>query len=215
MGRGIVDPIDKFVETNPPTHPELLEKLADAFIASNYDLKWLIRTIVKSKAYQRSSKGDGDHKLYQRQAVRPMHPVALTNALFYGIGAEEYIKNNKEFQQGRYFFYYIIQYLMGQNAKSDRANYEGSAQQALVFMNNKDFNAAIQAPGGVVDLILGAVKTPRERIQTIFFVLYSRLPTEAEFKRYEAYLKEKKDSRVAYQDIYWVLFNANEFFFNH
>lgn len=215
MGRGIVDPIDRFVETNPPSHPELLEKLADQFQSSNYDLKTLIRSIVASKAYQRSSRGTGDAALYQRQAVRPMHPVALTNALFYSIGAEEYIKKNKDFQNGRYFFYYIIQYLMGQNAKSDRAVYEGSAQQALVFMNNKDFNAAIQAPGGIVDIILGSVKTPRERIQSIFFILYSRLPSEAELKRYEAYLKEKKDSRSAYQDVYWVLLNANEFFFNH
>ena len=53
IGRGIVEPIDDFSESNPPTHPKTLDYLADEFVANGYDLKTLIRMIVTSDAYQR------------------------------------------------------------------------------------------------------------------------------------------------------------------
>ena len=55
FGRGIVDPVDDFRLTNPPTHPELLTALARDFSDHGYDLKHLFRTIVLSRAYQSSS----------------------------------------------------------------------------------------------------------------------------------------------------------------
>src|SRR5262249_39924772 len=55
MGRGLVDPPDDFRVTNPPTHPELLLRLAADFAESGYNLHHLMRTIVLSQAYQRSS----------------------------------------------------------------------------------------------------------------------------------------------------------------
>ncbi|HMJ92457.1 MAG TPA: DUF1549 domain-containing protein, partial [Candidatus Acidoferrum sp.] len=55
MGRGLVDPIDDFRATNPASHPELLDQLASEFVKSGYNLRWLIRTIMNSRAYQLSS----------------------------------------------------------------------------------------------------------------------------------------------------------------
>ena len=55
LGRGIVEPEDDLRETNPPTNPELLDGLAGEFAAGGYDLKGLVRTIVLSETYQRSS----------------------------------------------------------------------------------------------------------------------------------------------------------------
>src|SRR4029079_14024023 len=45
MGRGIVNPIDLDHGSNPPSHPELLNLLANEFVAHKYDVKWLIREI--------------------------------------------------------------------------------------------------------------------------------------------------------------------------
>ncbi len=42
MGKGLVNPIDDLRATNPPTNPDLLDALADAFVASGYDLKALL-----------------------------------------------------------------------------------------------------------------------------------------------------------------------------
>src|SRR5262249_11772150 len=55
FGRGLVDPVDDFRSTNPPSHPELQADLAREFRARGYDLKQLLRTIVRSRTYQLSS----------------------------------------------------------------------------------------------------------------------------------------------------------------
>ena len=55
MGRGFVHPVDDFGPHNPPSHPELLDKLAEEFQASGYDVKELIRWIMASQAYQLSA----------------------------------------------------------------------------------------------------------------------------------------------------------------
>ena len=55
MGRGFVNPVDDFGPHNPPSHPELLDKLAQEFQESGYDVKQLIRWIMASRAYQASS----------------------------------------------------------------------------------------------------------------------------------------------------------------
>src|SRR5262249_13314752 len=54
FGRGFVTPLDGFDESNPPSHPDLLEHLRKEFVASGHDLKHLARCITTSKAYQRT-----------------------------------------------------------------------------------------------------------------------------------------------------------------
>ena len=52
LGRGIVDPVDDFRATNPPTHINLLEALAKDFRENGHDLKHLMRLILQSSTYQ-------------------------------------------------------------------------------------------------------------------------------------------------------------------
>src|SRR5262249_48124471 len=54
--RGIIDPVDDLRSTNPPTNPALLDALTKDFIAHKFDARHLMRTIVLSKTYQRSTK---------------------------------------------------------------------------------------------------------------------------------------------------------------
>lgn len=54
VGRGFVDPVDDFRNDNPPSHPKTLDLLADEFVASGYDFKFLVRTVVSTTAYQRA-----------------------------------------------------------------------------------------------------------------------------------------------------------------
>jgi len=53
VGRGFVEPVDDFRDDNPPALPGALDYLADEFVASDYDLRTLVRLIVTSDAYQR------------------------------------------------------------------------------------------------------------------------------------------------------------------
>ena len=50
LGRGFVNPVDDFRADNPPSHPKALDYLADEFVANGYDVRWLVRTIIASKA---------------------------------------------------------------------------------------------------------------------------------------------------------------------
>ncbi len=54
LGRGFVNQLDDFREDNPPSHPRTLDYLADEFVANGYDMRWLVRTIVATRAYQRA-----------------------------------------------------------------------------------------------------------------------------------------------------------------
>ncbi|QDV30509.1 hypothetical protein Spb1_24430 [Planctopirus ephydatiae] len=54
FGRGIVHPVDAHHAANPPTHPEVLNLLADEVGRTNYDLKQILRPILQTRAYQRS-----------------------------------------------------------------------------------------------------------------------------------------------------------------
>jgi hypothetical protein len=52
VGRGFVNPVDDFRNDNPPSHPKTLDYLADEFVASGYDFRFLVNTIVRTNAYQ-------------------------------------------------------------------------------------------------------------------------------------------------------------------
>ena len=73
MGRGIVEPEDDMRATNPPANPELLNKLAQHFIDSGFDLKDLVRTITRSKAYQLSALPN-QHNLKDKQNFSRYYP---------------------------------------------------------------------------------------------------------------------------------------------
>lgn len=53
FGRGLVHPLDMQHADNPPVDPILLQGLADRFMAQGYDIKWLLRELALTEAYQR------------------------------------------------------------------------------------------------------------------------------------------------------------------
>ena len=55
MGRGLVHPLDLHHAGNPPSHPELLDRLERWLFEHQYDLRALLREMLLSQTYQRSS----------------------------------------------------------------------------------------------------------------------------------------------------------------
>jgi hypothetical protein len=53
VGSGFVEPVDDFRENNPASHPETMDYLAEEFVANGYSIRWLVKEIVSSPAYQR------------------------------------------------------------------------------------------------------------------------------------------------------------------
>ena len=54
VGRGFVNPVDDFRNDNPPSHPKTLDYLADEFVASGYDFRFLVNSVIRTEAYQRA-----------------------------------------------------------------------------------------------------------------------------------------------------------------
>src|SRR5262249_8319780 len=85
FGRGFVNPLDTFDDTNPPSHPDLLQRLAADFASSGFDLKHLARCIVTSKAYQRTSRpvkgNEDDQTAFSRVGVKALTPEAFFDSV--------------------------------------------------------------------------------------------------------------------------------------
>src|SRR5262249_12639022 len=85
FGRGLVMPLDQMHSANPPSHPELLQWLARDLVSHNYDLRRLIRGLVMSQAYARTSRWDNENvpqeKLFAVAQVRPLSPTQLALSL--------------------------------------------------------------------------------------------------------------------------------------
>src|SRR5207248_9317008 len=87
MGRGLVEAEDDLRETNPPSNPELFDALAADFVKNRFDVKHLIRTILNSAAYQRSStplaENKADDRFYSRYLIRRLPAEVVLDAYSY------------------------------------------------------------------------------------------------------------------------------------
>jgi hypothetical protein len=92
LGRGIVDPIDDFRATNPPSNPALLAALTDEFIAHHFDVGHLIRTIMTSRTYQLSSAPNDtnrdDDSNFSHALIRRLSAEQLADSFSHVLGAK-------------------------------------------------------------------------------------------------------------------------------
>ncbi|MEY3601500.1 MAG: hypothetical protein RL169_744, partial [Armatimonadota bacterium] len=93
MGIGLIEPVDDIRVTNPPSNPELLDRLALDFVRGGYDVRQLIRDIVLTDAYQRTSiptkQNAGDSKYYSHYAFKRMQAEPLMDAISVALGLGE------------------------------------------------------------------------------------------------------------------------------
>ena len=93
FSRGIIDPVDDLRSTNPPSNPQLLDALTKEFIAGKYDARRLMRTIVLSQTYQRSSRPNAsnshDTLNFARAIPRRMKAEVLVDCLVQATGVAE------------------------------------------------------------------------------------------------------------------------------
>ncbi len=93
LGRGIVEPVDDFRLTNPPSNPQLLDALAADFVQHKYDVKHLIRTITASNTYRLSSEpnatNERDDENYSRALFRRLDAEVLLDAICQTTGTRE------------------------------------------------------------------------------------------------------------------------------
>lgn len=85
FGRGLVDPVDDMRDTNPASHPRLLDRLARDFIAHDYNLRHSLRLIAMSETYMRAevvhASDLGNEQFYSSISRRPLSAEVLADAI--------------------------------------------------------------------------------------------------------------------------------------
>ena len=232
MGRGFVEPVDKFSDKTRPNHPALLEALCGEFMKGETRLRPLMRTILLSKAYQAGCDSSKEHDplTNARMIVKPQNPVQLLNTLVYTLNMDVFFKQfyksfieNKELPEGyrnpEVFRMFLHQFTSGLLAPTGTApeatKYTGSVRLALKLMNSNDLQGLVKAEWGRLAEILKERESAPDRLNEIFYTLLSRPPHADEKERYLEYLKRKNGDKKAFEDVYWVLLNSSELYFNH
>jgi hypothetical protein len=243
FGLGLVEPLDEMSDQNPASHPELLEELTRQFVAHKYDLKFLIRAVVASDAYQRTSavvvgrSGDApgvpglvpsaavpearaaDARLFAHMAVRGLSPEQLFDSLSEAIDSREYANDRLRRDDGRGGLTPRQAYLAKFATLDRRTETQTSILQALFMMNGKFMAAATSLEGnrnlaGIID----SNTTPARRIETLYLVVLSRKPRPEEAERALKYVESggpSGDGKKAMADLFWALLNSGEFMLNH
>jgi hypothetical protein len=232
MGRGFVEPIDRFTDKAKASHPALLADLAEEFARGGYKTRRVARGILLSRAYGLSSTRvkNAPDDAFAFKLLKPLDPPQflnnLVNLLRLDVFLDQFYKQFAEavkalpgYGNERVFRMYLFQFTSAILAPSGRAPeetpYAGSTRLALKMMNGTDLQNLVKANWGVLAEILKDEKDAPARVERIFQTILSRGPDGEEKSRYLAYIKRKKDAPSAYEDVYWTLINSTEFFFNH
>jgi hypothetical protein len=218
FGVGIIDPVDdEPTEDNLASHPELLAELTAQFVANKYDVKYLIRAITASRAYQRTSAAShvsqNPPRLFARMAVKGLTGEQLFDSLALATGFQD----PSGHQPG-----VIVpttprgDFLLRFSNQDKKTETQTSILQALTLMNGKLVADATSVTGShkLASLLSGA-GTNAQKLESLYLSTLSRLPRAQETERLLQHLDSQPDARLALADVLWALLNSAEFRFNH
>jgi hypothetical protein len=230
FGRGIVDPVDDFRISNPPSNPALLDALAQELVRQKFNLKELMRTILRSHLYQLSAVPNefntADTRNFSRAYRRRLPAEALADAVADVTGVpNSYPGMPPESRAMQAWTYKIDSPTMDAfgrpNSSSDcpcERDVRPSIVQALHLMNSKLLQEKLGSkdPGARVQRLAEGKLPPEEIVTNLYLACYARKPTDEELKiATGAFSSEGATRRSATEDVLWSLLNSAEFVFNH
>lgn len=255
FSRGIVEPADEFDPDRltasdalpsgwdvQPSHPALLEWLAQGFVDSGFDLKWLMREIVNSETYQLSSRYDGVYspsydRFFVRHSIAPLTAEQIVDAIAVASGVPaEYqissflptptvsyamqfpdVRNMPKIRSDNTRDSSVVQLLdafnRGNRDDVDRSR-SVSPLQAMHLMNNPWVleRISFDHPRGT---LFAALSLPDHAlVSQLYLSVLSRMPTETErLVATDALQGGDRGSKAS--ELMWVLFNKTDFYFNY
>jgi hypothetical protein len=222
IGRGIVEPIDDFRSSNPPSNAELLDALANDLIGSGYDRRHIIRAICNSRTYQRSvetsSFNETDEQLFSHARIRLLAAEQVQDAVALVTGALEHpatsgdrtkFATQRLLPEQTEFLKAFGQPKRETPCACERAR-EPTLDQALELLNGKQVFGQVQAShsrfGKLEDEML---------IDNLYLAAFSRRPTDFETSFAKRHLTTSDNRVDAICDLVWALVNTQEFMFQH
>jgi Protein of unknown function (DUF1553)/Protein of unknown function (DUF1549)/Bacterial Ig-like domain (group 2) len=236
FGRGLVEPVDDFRSTNPPTHPELLARLAEDFRNHNHDLRRLIRLIVNSRTYQLSGRPEennrDDRTNYSHAQPRALDAEVLLDAICDVTGVPEVFTTGVaeakitgqapvgtravQLRESDLFYSRFLE-LYGRPNRLTLPERSGHANlvEAMHMLAGQAYNDKLSAPQGRLQLLVKSGKTDREIIQEFYQAAFARQPEPAESTAIERLIASGEDRESALKDFVWALLCSREFAENH
>jgi hypothetical protein len=233
MGRGLVEPIDDFRLTNPPTNPELLEALAGELVARNFDLRNLVRVIANSAAYQRSAipneTNQEDEGNFSRAIVRRLAAEKLVDAQSqvldapiefagYPLGTRagqlHGVRRERRASEGDRFLMTFGKPERLLACDCERS-YETTLSQAFFLIGGSGLHDRLGAGENRLARWAAGDMSNEALIDELYWTTLQRPPESAEQEGALQLFAEEPDRFLALQDLAWALMNSKEFIFRH
>jgi hypothetical protein len=233
LGRGLVQPVDDFHSHNKPSHPELLDFLGEELERGDFDVNHLVRVIVGTEAYQRTSKNPRgverpDAALFASGPIKPLTVEQSFDSFFRATGAEGYLESRLRGMGGpgarrmgqivdpRMLVYEMFRRSFDDDEGGETEEFTGTIPRGLLMMNGVQVNELVAAkPGRPLRAILDAERSDRERIRRLYLTVLSREPSPGETSAARAHLESSRNETQGYEDLLWALLNTTEFMSNH
>lgn len=239
--RGLIEPEDDIRDSNPASNPELLSALEKHFVESHYDLKDLVRVLVRSNAYQLSSTPNEyntrDEQNYSRYYPRRLQAEVLLDAIddlamtrtdFPNLpsGTRAIALPDNSYNNASAFLKVFGRPENESVCECERIQ-TSSLAQSLHLMNAADVKGKIANGNGRAELLAKSDRPMQDRMIDLYRVAFSRQPTPDELETAVSYLNEPrfdaqgkpvdagKALRENLHDLLWALINTKEFLFNH
>lgn len=228
FARGIVDPIDDFRDSNPPTNRPLLDALTESFVASKFDRRQLIRTILQSRTYQSSYEtnpsNEKDTLYFSHQQPRLLKAESLLDAINQMLQTDQAFGSlppgTKATQipapdLAKVDFLKVF----GQPERSTVCACERSEESnlgmAIELFNGSSIHEKLRAPNNRFRNALAAGKPLEEILRELYLAGLCRQPTSEEIQDTVRHCQSRPDPVSGLEDICWVLINTDEFLFQH
>jgi hypothetical protein len=227
MGRGLVHPLDLDHSANPPSHPELLNLLADDIAARKFDMRGFLRELALSQTYQRSSEQPSAGKepepaSYTVALLKPLTPEQLAWSLMQATGltdAERQALGKKADEAALYarLVPNVAPFIKTFSGPSGQAQeFDARLEQALFLANGPTVRGWLTPRTGNLIDRLTKLTNADALIEEVYVSVFTRLPSAEERKEAADFLASRsKDRTAALQDMAWALLASAEFRFNH
>ncbi len=228
MGRGIVEPIDDFRESNPPSNGPLVKALGQHFRDQKFDQKKFIKSIVSSYVYSLSSLPNetnvGDNRNYSRFYRQRLRAEVLLDSISEMIGVPEtFVAMPADSTAKQLWTHRVSSVFLDSFGRPDpnqdppcERTTDTTVVQVLHMMNSRKLYSRIQSANGNSAKWAKSKMTPDQLMEELYLTAYSRYPTIEE-KRLGRSLFEKKDAnrQKVIEDLMWALMNTPEYLFKN
>ena len=228
LGRGLVEPVDDFRVTNPPSNEALLDALAQDFVRNGYRLRHTIRLLLNSSVYQLSSRPNdsnrGDQINYSHYYPKRLIAEQLMDSITQVTGIAEKYRGQMSgtramsIPQGApSYFLQTFGRVKAREVICERDNQPDMAQ-AMHLISGETLRHQTTAKGGTLDRWLADTSVSDEEVvRRLFVACLVRQPDPRELSLALAPIRAQgaQDRRRAFEDVLWALFNSKEFLYNH